>query len=169
LTDKGFSAGKLAIGKIVKGHGLKGYLKVISYSGESKHFLDLKEVYLLKKQEFFTYRIEDVKRDKKNILIKLEGIDTLTEALKFILFEVWANREHAAPLKKGEFYLADLNECKVYQQDRLIGQVNAILSGGRLEMLEIINSQGRTVILPLDAHFIKDINIEEKQIRIEEI
>lgn len=42
---------EIAIGKIRTSHGVKGFLKVLSFSGETEHFFDLKEFVLKKKRK----------------------------------------------------------------------------------------------------------------------
>ncbi|MGC9313709.1 MAG: ribosome maturation factor RimM, partial [Sediminispirochaetaceae bacterium] len=39
---------RLVVGIVRTSHGIKGYVKVMSLSGEQRHFLNMKEVHLLK-------------------------------------------------------------------------------------------------------------------------
>ena len=66
----------LAVGRVQTSHGLKGYLKVRSLSGEIEHFLRLKSVHLGFSGVLTPFRVEDVRRGVGTVLLKLAGIDT---------------------------------------------------------------------------------------------
>ena len=59
--------GRLAIGRIKKSHGVKGFFKVYSYSGETQHFKALKEVYLLLDGRQIPYRVDAVQSDSSGV------------------------------------------------------------------------------------------------------
>ena len=71
---------KVAIGRIRKSYGLKGFCRVLSFSGESEHFTKLSELYLRNKDTYIRYRVESVVIQAHRIFIRLEGIDTPEKA-----------------------------------------------------------------------------------------
>src|SRR6056297_1164093 len=102
---------KLAVGIVRTSHGVQGYVKVKSFSGETDHFSNMGEVLLVKDNREKAYRIEAVKTVHEGVLIKFEGIDT-PEAGKLLAgSEIWVERSLSAPLEEGEFYAADVQDC----------------------------------------------------------
>ncbi len=155
---------RLAIGLIRTSHGVKGNLKVKSFSGETDHFFRLKKVHIKKGDRFIPYRVESAGGSHSSLLLKLEGIDTREEALRLRGEVLWVDRSDASPLKQGEYYYADLSRCNVYHQGKKIGRVNTVIEGGVSDILEVVTLQGKTIMVPFDEHFIAEINMEEKEI-----
>jgi len=159
---------RLAIGLIRTSHGVKGNLKVKSFSGETDHFFRLKKVYIKKGDRFISYRVKSAGGSHSTLLLKLEGIDTREEALCLSGEVLWVDRSDASPLKQGEYYCADLNRCNVYHQGKEIGKVNTVIEGGVSDILEVVTLQGKAIMVPFDEHFIAEINMEEKRIYLDE-
>jgi len=159
---------RLAIGLIKTSHGVKGNLKVKSFSGEINHFFRLKKVYIKKGDRFIPYRVESVGGSHSSLLLKLENIDTPEEAVRLRGEVLWVDRSDASPLKQGEYYYADLSCCNVYHQAKEIGRVNTVIEVGVSEILEVVTLQGKTIMVPFDEHFIGEINMEEKRIYLDE-
>ncbi len=158
----------LVIGLIKTSHGLKGYLKLKSLSGEIEHFFRLKKVYIRKKDLFFSYPVESVKGTATDVLIKLEGIDTPEEASEYRGLELWADRKDASPLKKGEYYLADICKCRVYQGLKEVGKVKSVSSGGQADLLEVQSRSGTTFMIPFIDRFVGEIDLRERRIFLKE-
>ena len=71
------------VGQIVNTFGIKGFLKVKPFTDEVTRFEELKNVYIVKKNEIQEVEIEEVSYQKGMVLLKLKGIDNLTEAEKY--------------------------------------------------------------------------------------
>ena len=98
----------LAIGKIRTSFGVKGFVKIISFSGENDHFYNLEEVILQNGRIREKKKIEEVLLHGNDLVIKFEGIRTPEEAKKYINWEMWVSRDKICALGQGEYYLADL-------------------------------------------------------------
>ena len=68
----------IAIGTIRTAWGLKGWLKLKSFSGEWTHFSDLGSVMLKSRNRDrqLEYRVEDFRMHQGSGLIKLVGVDS---------------------------------------------------------------------------------------------
>ena len=69
------------IGQIVNTNGLKGTLKVKPLTDDITRFEELETVYIQKAKELVEFKIQDVKYSKNMVLLKLEGIDDINEAV----------------------------------------------------------------------------------------
>ncbi len=159
---------RLAIGLIKTSHGLKGNLKVKSLSGEVDHFFRIKRVYIRKKNRFIPFAVQSVKKLSSCILMKLEGIDTPEIARDYRGLEVWASRQDASPLKEGEYYLADIYNCRVYRGYKEIGRVKSVCEGSAADILEVESLSGKTIMIPMIDHFVGEIDVKEKRILLKE-
>ncbi|QEN07533.1 16S rRNA processing protein RimM [Oceanispirochaeta crateris] len=156
---------EIAIGRIRKTHGVKGYLKVMSFSGEYDHFMDLEKITLKSKDQSKIFKIEEVTPFSGEILIKLEGIDTPEKGKLLSGWDIWVPREHAAHLEQGEFYHADLHGCQILLEGKVIGSVQSILESGSNDLLEIKTEKGMKLI-PFNSVFIGGVDTENKTIEL---
>lgn len=160
----------LAIGSVRTSHGVKGLLKVQSYSGEVDHFWDLKDIYLKdRKGRKKRFTVERVVPNGQEILMKLQGIDTPEVGKSYANWEIWVPREQAAPCEEGEFYFADLTGCELYHGDLIIGQVLCVLEAGGGDLLEIKRGEGENIFVPFRDEFIGDVNVKERKIELKEL
>ncbi len=156
----------IAIGKIRTSHGVQGFVKIASYSGETKHFSQLKKVILKSDKLEKEYSIQDIKPLGESVIIKFDGIDTPEKAKTLAGLEIIVPREFAAALSEGEFYHADLIQCRIYFEDEMLGQVISIFEGGGGELIEVKLTSGETVLIPFRDEFVGEISIDNKLIAL---
>ncbi len=158
----------LAVGQIRTSHGLKGYLKVKSLSGEFEHLLKLKKVYIGVVGKLAVFEVEDVRAVTGTVLLKLVGIDHREAGEAYRGQIVFADRRDASALGDEEYYVSDLQGCRVFQRDSLIGRVVAVpeVSGG--EFLEVEPLTGKRLIIPFSKHFVGKVDIGDRRIELTE-
>jgi 16S rRNA processing protein RimM len=161
-------ADTLAIGVVVKPHGVRGHLKVRSFSGETGHFLRLREIELRCGGATSNRTIEDASAAGNDVLLKLAGVDDPETARGLAGCEVWVARKDAAPLARGEFYVADLSGCRAIGPSGPAGVVVAVVDAGGGDMLEVQRPDGRRVFVPFRDRFVGDVDVESRTIRLTE-
>jgi len=158
---------KLTIAIIKRSHGVKGLLRIKSLSGETNHFISLKKIFIRREGKLRGFVIENIKVvSKDNLLIKLEGIDSPEAARGIIGKEILVDRKYAAPLKSGEYYIADLCQCNVFKKDELIGHVKSVIGAGYNDLLEVSGVKGETLMIPFIGHFVFNVDVENKKIML---
>jgi len=158
---------RLVIGIIRTSHGIKGYVKIKSLSGEYAHFLRLKTVHVKKDNIEKDYRVEDVKILANGLLMKFEGIDTPERGKLLAGAEIWVERQFAAPLKSGEYYSSDIIGSDLLFNGEVVGSVAAVIENGASDLLEI-RSGDKTFIVPLTEQFVGDIDIGKMTIELKD-
>lgn len=153
---------RLAIGIIKKTHGVRGYLRVKSLSGEIEHFLKLKTVYIRSNQGFREYPVTAVQSLNDDVLVKLEGVDNPEDGQKLRGLELWVEREYANPLYEDEYYIQDLCQCRVFYRKKLIGHVKAVVETGESHILEVVNIDERVVMIPFQRKYIDRVEVQTK-------
>ena len=119
------------VGQIVNTFGIKGFLKVKPFTDEASRFEELKKVYIVKKNEMQEVEIEEVSYQKHMVLLKLKGIDNLTEAEKYKGLFLKIDRKNAKKLDKDTYFIADLLGLEVYTEEgELLGKVDDIFNAG---------------------------------------
>jgi 16S rRNA processing protein RimM len=117
------------IGIIVGTHGIEGRLRVRPLTDEPDRFLKLTRI-LLKgiSDSFCEYEVTEAKLHHRQVLLRLNGIDSIDKAQELINRELCVARSEALALDKNSWYIADLIGCRVYDITRgYLGTVKDIL------------------------------------------
>ena len=163
----------IAIGFVRTAYGVKGDIKVSSYSGETGHFLRLKEVFLKKGNVQKRFGVEKVQELNGDILLKLKTLDSPEAAKMYATWDIMVPREFASPLEEGEFYYCDLFGSVLIHDGSRIGVVKSVIDNGASALLEIecdadADGKRRTVLVPFLDQFIGDVDTEKKTIELKE-
>ncbi|MDY3006791.1 16S rRNA processing protein RimM [Anaerococcus sp. AGMB00486] len=154
---------KITVAEIINTHGIRGNLKIKSYSDnenrfnkDSKLFLDDEEVV-----------IESSFKHKGSIIIKLKNYDDINEVEKFIGHELTIDENDLEDLNNGEYYLFDLIGLRVYENGEKIGSVVDVITGVYPNDIYVIEKNGKEVYFPALNATIKNIDLENKKIEVE--
>lgn len=163
----------IAIGFVRTAYGVKGDIKVSSYSGETGHFFKLKEVFLKKGTVQKHFDVERVQELNGDILLKLRTLDSPEAAKMYATWDIVVSREFASPLEEGEFYYCDLFGSVLLHEGTRMGVVKSVIDNGASALLEIecdADSEGkrRTVLVPFLDQFIGQVDTGNKTIELKE-
>ncbi len=158
---------QITIGRIRTSHGVKGYLKVQSFSGTTEHFFALKNVVLKNGIREKAFHIEDVKKNGSSVLFKLGGIDTPEAGRVYSGWEIWVDKKYAVPLEPGEFYIRDMIGCSLIFNSKEIGKVRGVLDTMASELLEVETVNG-LVIIPFVNEFIGMVDVSAQTIELKD-
>lgn len=150
---------KLAVAVVRTSHGVRGYVKVTSLSGETEHLLKLEELSLRKEGREKGYRVEDMRPIKDGLLLKLEGVDTPEEGKRLAGSEIWVDRDAAARLAEGEYYISDMIGCSLLFEGKSCGEIVAVGDNGVSDLLEVETRKGIRIV-PFTARFIGTVDLE---------
>jgi 16S rRNA processing protein RimM len=162
LTDR------LAIATVGRSHGVKGYFRVTTFSGEIEHLENLRLVILKKGAREKEYEIEHVRLTGGGAMLKLVGVDSPEDAKTLVGAVIWADREYGAPLQEDEYYAADLVGCRVIRGQEDVGVVSAILEGGGGDLLEVRRPGGETFLVPFRQEFVKEVLTSVRKVELVE-
>jgi 16S rRNA processing protein RimM len=167
----------LVTGIVRSSHGLDGFVKVESSSGEIAHFADLAEVDLRFGGENGTvkhYSIDSVEGSVSCLLIKFRGIDTSEQAKALAGAELLVPRDKACPLEKDEFYVKDLCQCVLVYQGSVVGSITGVMEGGAGDLLEVTPTEGsvfgeagpKTRLVPFRKEFVGKVDMKAKTVEL---
>ena len=139
----------LELGQIVNVKGLKGEVKVNSFTDDNTKFERIPNVFIKQKGNLKEYSIEKVGYSKNQVIIKFKGVDTVEEAETLRNSYIVVDREIFGELPEGVYYIADLLGLDVYTEDgTLLGK----------------DELGKQRLLPGIDEVIKHIDIESGKI-----
>jgi len=153
------------VGQIVNTFGVKGLLKVKTFTDNIERFEELKTVYICKKNELQKVEIEEVKYHKDMVLLKVKGIDNLNEAEKYKGLFLKIDRKDAKKLPEGTYFIADLLGLEVYTDEGvLLGKVDDIFNNGANDVYVVKDEIGKQVLLPGTKEVLKQIDLDNEKI-----
>ena len=102
----------LEAGKIINTHGVRGELKVEAWTDEPAVLSGLRSLYL----DGQARRVEGAREHKGFVLVKLEGVDTVEDAMALKGRILFAHRD-SIPLEPGAWFLQDAIGGPVVTED----------------------------------------------------
>jgi 16S rRNA processing protein RimM len=156
--------GEFVAGLVGIPFGLKGFVKIRPFSGESAHIRRLDSVLLRKGQCEKTYEVEETAGFDAALLMKFRGINTPEAAKTLTGAELVVDRAHAAPLKAGEFYIEDLRGITVtLRTGAPVGEITDVLEGGGGFLVEVRLPSGDLRFVPFRNEFFGEISPENRK------
>jgi len=157
----------LAIGRIVRAHGLHGEVSVKVLTEFPERFETTEWVYLGNEFEATPYRLERYRWHKKNLLLTLSGISDRTQAEQLRGQFVQVPLEEAVSLPEGSYYLYQLIGLQVITVDgQSLGSVHNILDTGANDVY-VIEGDDRQILLPAIDDVVQSVDIEAGQIVVQ--
>ncbi|HIA59491.1 MAG TPA: ribosome maturation factor RimM [Gammaproteobacteria bacterium] len=131
--------GKLVVlGQFGKIHGLKGWLKLNSFTTPPENILDYPQLLAVIDQNQKTFKIDQFRRQPKGLLVHVDGYDDPESARQLTGVELSVMADTMPEPIIGEFYWHQLLGMKVVnQQAELFGQVTKLMETGANDVLVI--------------------------------
>ena len=156
----------LEIGKIVNVHGLRGDMKVVPWCDDPEFLCEFDTLYLGKAQKPVT--VTAARLQKGNVLLHLEGVDTVEEAEKLRGHILYMDRDEVE-LEEGVYFIQDLIGLEVLDADTgaSYGKLTDVLQTGANDVYEVRDESGKTVLIPAipDVVLETDLDAGTMQIR----
>ena len=157
----------IEIGQIVNTNGLKGVVKVNPFTDDISKFEDLKFVYIQLKNELKKVKIEQVRYNKNQVLLKLEGIDSIEEAEKYRNFYLKTEKESQEDLGEDTYYIVDLIGIDVYSdKNEYLGKIEDVFPTGSNDVYVVKDNLGKQILIPAIADVVKKVDLENKKMTI---
>ena len=152
----------IEIGSVVGVHGIKGELKLKSFTEIPDNIFSFKEIFLENSEN--TIKLKYVRKVNKIFLCKIENVETRSDAENFRGLKLFVSRECLPKLTVDEFYHSDLLGFEVYNLHReSFGKVISLEDFGAGLLVEVKKNK-KTFYLPMGKTFLKDIDYKVKQI-----
>ena len=154
----------IEFGKIVNTHGLKGEVKVYSYTDNEKKILKLKKVYIRGKE----YKVESMRLQKQMFLMKLQGIDDIDQT-KFLMNEMCFREVEKNESNDDEgYFIKDLVGIEVVDVNgNVIGTLKEVFRTGANDVYEVVDKNNKSIYLPAIKKVIKSIDISSHKMTVE--
>jgi 16S rRNA processing protein RimM len=153
----------IKIGQIVNTVGLKGEVKIYSFSENLQQFLDLQEIFV----DDDIFIIEKSRIQKNTVVLKLKNVDSIESAEALRKRYIYIPEDSLEELADDAHYIKDLIGLEVYDKNgSKLGVVSDIIKGPGQDLYEI-KADNKTFLLPGVKEFILDIDLSKKRITVD--
>lgn len=162
----------LVIGKIVSVHGIRGEVKVFSFTDPIENLLDYKSWMLRRDGEVKQVEVVRARSQNKVLVAKLKGLDDRDEARLLSGFEICIPRDSLPELTDGEYYWYELKGLKVIDQHgQLFGVIDHLLETGANDVMVVKACAGslddRERLLPYTDQCVQSIDLAAGEMRVD--
>jgi 16S rRNA processing protein RimM len=158
----------LAVGRVIKPHGVHGEVRVELLTDLPERFEWLDAIYVGERNPR-PVKIESVRFHQTFVLLKLAGYPSRTEAelLRGELLQV--PESEAIPLEEDEYFLFQLEGLNVFtEQGEHIGRISEVLETGANNVF-VIEGREQQYLVPDVPDVIKEIDLENGRLVIQPI
>lgn len=164
----------IIIGKFGGHHGIKGWLKIHSYTRPEVQLSDYRTVYVLCRNESAEWRqleIESYSRSGKSMIGKIERISRREDAEQFLGCSIAVKRKQLENLGDNEYYWFDIIGSEVENLEGIkFGTVVEMLETGANDVLVVRpghESQSEERLIPWVDQVISHFDLETKLIKVD--
>ncbi|MDM8567668.1 ribosome maturation factor RimM [Candidatus Halobeggiatoa sp. HSG11] len=148
----------ITVGRINGLYGVKGWLKIFSYTDPISNILDYSP-WLLQGQ---TLKLQDGRLYNKGIIAKFDSIDDRDIAAQLLDLDIMITREQLPVEPEDEYYWTDLEGLTVINQEGInLGQIDHMLETGANDVAVVKGERQRMIPFVL-KHVITKVDLTKR-------
>ena len=158
----------ITLAAVIKTQGRRGEVAVESHTDIPDRFREGMRLWaLLRSGERRQVQIEGLWPHKGLVVLKFEGVDSISDAELLIGAELQLPRTERAQLEPGWTYLSDLIGCVVFDGERNLGPIEDVRFGAGEAPLLVVRSEGKPPYeIPFAEAYLVAVDPERKQVRM---
>jgi len=165
---------QITLGKVGAVYGIKGWLRIHSFTDEPDAILDYFPWSLKLGNNTRTVDVTDWRKHNKGLIVKVDGIDDRDDAQALVGSEILISENSLPELSQGDYYWRDLiGMAVVTTKGYDLGVVSDMLETGANDVLVVkanLNdgfSKKERLIPYLLEQVVESVSIENKQICVD--
>jgi 16S rRNA processing protein RimM len=178
MTEANGCTGKrIVVGRISSVYGIKGWVKVISYTEPKENLQDYRPWWIEDSSgQARQLEVDECRRQGQGLIAHIKGIDDRDEARGFCQKDILVEVDLLPPLGTGEYYWYQLQGLQVFggtfDNQLLLGRVERLLETGANDVLVVAPGDGsvddRERLVPfVPGQYGTEVDLEAGCIRLE--
>lgn len=156
----------VAIGKIARLHGIRGELKVVSFSQPREVWAHFSRLWLIQGEQVESFPVERVRQGGRFLIVKLRNVDHPEVAERFRGWEVAVPSDRLPLLPAGQFYSYQLvGLAVVTESGEVVGRIEEIWPMVAHDIYCIRGKRGQ-VLIPAVKEIVRDVDLEKGRVVI---
>jgi 16S rRNA processing protein RimM len=157
---------KITLGRFGTVYGIRGWLKVISYTEPTEKILDFPIWQIHHEGRWETVHVEEGKLHSGKVVVKLAECDDRELARRYTNDTIAVLPHELPPLPKEEYYWADLVGLQVVTTEGInLGVIEQMMATGSNDVMVVIGEHRR--LIPYLKKVIRSIDLPNKIMIIE--
>lgn len=135
----------IPVGKISGVFGVKGWMKIFSFTEPRKNILSYSPIFMSRKGEWVEMKVSGGRIQGKGVVLGLVNITDPDQVLPLIGSELAIKKSQLKPSAKDEYYWSELIGLTVINMsDETLGKVDSLLETGAHDVLLVKNKERKT-------------------------
>lgn len=159
----------ITLARVIKTQGRHGEVAAEVHSDVPDRFAEGMKLSALSKSgdSRREVQIEDLWPHKGLLVLKLAGIDSISDAEALIGSELQVPQAERAELEQGWNYVSDLVGCAVFDHGNEIGRIEDVqLGAGEAPLLIVAGTGGKKYDVPFAEAYLEGVNLPLRQVRL---
>jgi 16S rRNA processing protein RimM len=155
------------LGRVVGLFGVRGWIKVYSYTEPREAVLDYREWLLCRDGTWQPVELAEGKRHGKAVIARLAGIADRDAAAELLGSDIGVHRDALPDPGEGQYYWADLEGLTVVHKDGTeLGKVAGLMATGANDVL-VVDGPVERLIPFVPGTVILDVDLDAGVIRVD--
>ncbi len=155
------------IGHISGLYGVRGWVKIFSYTRPIKNILNYSPWQLGQNGQWQTISVSEGRAQGKGIIARFESINDRDQASRLLGAEIAVERQQLPQPSDGEYYWADLIGLTVINREGItLGQVDHLLETGANDVLVLKGERERLIPFLLEQ-VVLDVDLAQSVLRVD--
>jgi len=159
----------ITLARVLKTQGRHGEIAVEPHTDVPDRFVEGMRLFALAESgDRRELKLENLWPHKGHVILKFEGIDSISDAEDLLKCELQVPIAERAELEPGWTYVSDLVGCIVFDGDREIGKIQDVQFGAGEAQLLVVQGQAKLPYeIPFAESYIASADLKAKQIRMQ--
>ncbi len=163
----------VVLGKVSSVYGVKGWIKVYSYTDPMDRILEYGDWTLRKDQQIIQVEVDKGRSHGKGMVAHLKGIDDRDVAKQYSGYEICVPRNRLPELAEGDYYWYELEGLAVVTtQGVTLGKVDYVMNAGSSNDVLVVKGDSNSIdrrerLIPYVDQFVLDVNLETGLIQVD--
>lgn len=161
------------MGRVMRGHGIKGEVKVFCETEDPKRFETLdrvfvgRDIYGAESHPIESVRYQEHAKKGTLVLLKLADVEDRTAADRLRSAQVYSTEEDLPPLEEGQIFLHDLVGLRVEMEDgTFVGEVKDMMRLPAHDTFVIARDDKPDALVPDVEEFVVSLDMDDRLLRI---
>lgn len=158
----------VVVGRLGAAHGVRGWLKVTSYTEPRSNLLDYAPWYLKNETQWQRRDVLSAKAQGKALIVHLDGIHDRDQALTLRGIEVAIRRDQLPSLDDDEYYWADLIGLEVVTTTNVsLGRITEMMATGANDVMVVDDDERRRLVPFAQPQYVKSVDRENGRLTVD--
>jgi 16S rRNA processing protein RimM len=149
------------IGVITSAHGLRGEVKVYPTTDDVGRFKRLNKCFIRTKKGDIEVEKNGCKFFKNMVILSFKEFNDINQVEGLKSCDIYVSRENAVPLDEDEFYIADVIDMEIIDENgKKLGVLSDVMQTGANDVFVVTLNDGKELLIPVIKDCVLDIDYE---------